>query len=249
MRVEELLALVFLCLAALFMPKVAAGETLIVAFGSHNAEPYAFIEQGQLSGGIIRDIMDEVGKELAMEVRYLNVPRKRMESYLRTGKAHLRLLANPRWVSEPEQYRWSLPLFRELDIFVVSATNAFPITAIDDLQGKRVGTILGYRYPKLMEKFAARQVFRDDVKCLEANFLKLKEGRIDCLVDSEILISYYLRKNRVQKDYVVGEMRASSHDVRAMLSRQLPVPFERIDAAFKKLRDSGKIRQILDSYR
>lgn len=244
------LTTLFLSIIVFLTADAAAGQPLIVSFGSHDAEPYAFIENEQLVGGIIKDIMDEVGKEIGIEIRYKNIPRKRMDLYLLSGKVHIRLISSPCWSKNPKQYQWSVPLFKESGRYVVSAKNAFPIILYDDLKGKRLGTILGYQYPAgLTDRFDARDIIRDDAKTLEANFKRLMMNRIDCLIDADIPIAYYLKKHQAHEEFVIAEKVDSTHDIQAMMSLQMPVSCDRINAVFQQLKDSGKVRQILHMYK
>ncbi|MBN9672367.1 substrate-binding periplasmic protein [Roseibium aggregatum] len=231
-------------------PVSAHHDGLIVSFGSHYGEPYAFVENGRLVGGIVKDIMDEVANEIDVEISYENIPRARMDNHLLTGKSHVLVLSSPRWYTNPEQFLWSETLFRESGRYVVSVQNSFSVADYDDLTGKRIGTIRGYRYPgELDERFSEGTVIRDDVDSLASNFKRLKLGRIDALLDADTLILHYLAKHQAQGDFIVAEKIESTHDVKAMISRKSPVPFDDLARAFRKLKDSGRIDEILEHYR
>jgi len=175
----------------------ASDESLIVSYGSHDAEPYAIVENGELTGGIIKEIMDEVGREIEIEIQYQNIPRMRMDQYLLSGQSHVRVISSPRWYKSPEQFLWSTPLFQESGRYVVSAEKEFPIREYDDLTGKKVGTIRGYQYPEgLVKRFESGEIIRDDVTSLATNFERLKLNRIDALLDADILIFIIYRKTR-----------------------------------------------------
>ena len=239
---------IYLFLLIIFAQIVSAKE-LIIVFGEYNAKPYAFIKDTRLTGGIIKDIMDKIGKELNLEIKYLYIPRKRVSSYLLQGKAHIRLISNPKWFKNHEQFHWSKPLFKEKDYFVISTKNTQSITSIDDLKRKRLGTILGYHYT-ILENNQKLQIIRDDSKTLKSNFIRLNMGRIDSLIDSNILINYYIKEHQSQNKFVLLKEVASSHFIHAMYSKQnLPVSFKKIDAAFIKLKENGTIQNILDKYK
>jgi ABC-type amino acid transport substrate-binding protein len=123
----------------------------------------------------------------------------------------------------------------------VDAQRAFPIQTLDDLRGKWVGTILGYYYVGLMEKFEREEIFRDDNKNIEWNFKKLEAGRIDALLDSNILIEYYLKKHNAHAQFLIAEKVVNTLYIQAMVSKQSPIPIERLNAAFQHLKDRGRI--------
>lgn len=228
---------------------VVAAEELIVSFGTEDAAPFVFLEGEELVEGIIKDVMDAVGRELEIDVIYKPLPRKRIEPYMLAGKVHIIMNSNPAWVQDSEQYDWSVPLFQELNWFVVAAERAFSIKTFDDLNGKRLGTILGHYYPGLMEKFERQEIFRDDNTNFEANFKKLQAGRIDSLISSNILITYYLKQHNAHDRFVIAEKVASSHDIQAMISRHSPVPSERLNAEFQRILENGRMAEILGKYK
>ena len=227
----------------------AVSDPLIVSFGSHNAAPYAFVENNQLRSGIIKDIADVLAKKLGIDVVYKAVPRKRMVDYLGSGKIHAIFIVNPIWINNSEKYQWTHPLFQESDIFVVSSNNNFSITSYKDLHGKRLGAISGYIYNTLTEHFQAGKIIRDDVADIDTNFRKLNAGRIDALIDSDIMINFYLKNNQVNQKFIIADKVASTHDIYAMFAQKLPVPFIRINEALSQLKQSGQIEAILNRYK
>ncbi len=241
-------AVVLVSVSILMLPVAAYAQDLLIQFDKANAKPYAFIENKKLVAGIIKDIGDELAKELGIDVHYINVPRKRVEQFLGTGEVHATLISNPAWYPE-SKYNWTIPLYRESDIFLVSAQRAFPINTYDDLKGKHVGTIRGYHYPGLQEKFDRQEVIRHDVSTFEQNVKKLETGRIDCLINANILIDYYLKEHNAHKQFVIGGKVVSTHDIHGMFSKQAPIPIDRINAAIRKMNKNGKITEILERYK
>ena len=247
-RLQKII-IVLLSVSTLFAATIVSAEILIVAFGSYHAEPYAFVKGKQLVGGVIKDVMDELGKELGIEVDYKSTPKKRIEDALGSGKMHVAAISNPAWVKDSEQYHWSIPLFQESSRFLVSAKLAFPITTFEDLHGKRLGTILGYYYPELMEKFESKAILRDDAIRIETNFKRLQAGRIDALIDSDILIAYHLKKHNAYQQFVIAEKVVSTHDIQSAVSKQTPISIDRINTTLQEMKDSGKITEILEKYK
>lgn len=238
----------FFCLAG-FWTTQGRTEMLIVSFGSHNTSPYTFVEDGKLIGGIYKDIMDEVGKALHLNVVYKQTQKKRQEKYLLQGKRHVLVLSNPLWQKHRDQYSWSVPLTEETNIFVVSARNSFAIRSFEDLHGKHLGTILGYRYPELTDKFGRKEIFREDVISLEQNFNKLKIGRIDCLIGSDILIGYYLKAHNAHNTFLISEKSTGSHPLMTALSSHAPISVEQLNTLYKQLKDNGKLTDIFAKYK
>jgi len=231
----------------------AAAKELIINFSPGNSEPYAFLELQAgnviLSGGIIKDLADGLGKEMGVPIIYKKYPRKRRKSGLEKGHIHGVCIWNPLWESNPENYDWSIPLFEESNWFVLKKENSFPVKSFDDLNGKRLGTILGYHYVGLMDHFKQKLIIRDDVRTLKQNFNKLNANRIDAFIDSNILIEYYLLSNNIYDQHSIGEKIASKHDIYCGFSKKSPFPISQINAAFTRMKDRGDIENILKKYR
>ncbi len=243
----------WLLISILLIANGAKAKELIISFSPGNAEPYVFLEtQGDneiLSSGILKDLADGLGKEMGVPVIYQNLPRKRLVSGLEEGRIHGVCIWNPLWVSNPENYDWSIPLFEESDWFVLKKENYFPIESFDNLKSKRLGTILGYYYVGLTDHFKQKLIIRDDVNTLSQNFKKLDNNRIDVLIDSNILIEYYMLRNNSRDQYSIGEKIASKHDIYCGFSKKSPFPISQINAAFTRMKDRGDIENILKKFR
>ena len=236
-----ILALIF----TFFMQHSHAKE-LIVVFGDYDSKPYTFFTNQTLSGGIIKDIMDEIGVELNIKIKYVNIPSKRVSNFLLDGKVHIRLITNPKWFKNHKQFHWSTALFQDKDRIVIREEDKSLIKTIKDLNEKRLGTIRGYKYQILKDN----NIIRDDVRTLESNFKRLDRAIIDALIHSDILIDYYIKRNQAHTQYIILEETASSHSIHAMYSKNnLPISYKEIDAAFIKLKENGTIQKILDRYK
>jgi len=249
MKIKRILLLVT---TFLVINSTVANE-LVISFSPGNSEPYAFLESKEgnvvLSSGIIKDLGDDLGKEMGVPTVYKKYPRKRLEYGLEKGHLHGVCIWNPHWASNPENYDWSIPLFEESNWFALKKENSFPIKSFDDLHGKRLGTILGYYYVGLMDHFKQKLIIRYDVHTLKQNFNKLNGNRIDALIDSNILIEYYLLSNNIYDQYSIGEKVASKHDIYCGFSKKSPFPISQINAAFTRMKDRGDIENILKKYR
>lgn len=237
-----------LCGILCVLASAAQADPLVVCYGVHNASPYTFIQDERLAGGIIKDLYDGLGSALGIPVEYQQASRKREEDFLLKGESHVIPISNPAWLEHGEQFNWTLPLFTESNRFVVSAKNPISIESFKDLHGKRLGTIRGYYYTGLMEALESGQILRQESENLETNFKMLQRGRIDCLIDSEILIRHYLKAHDAHDDFVIAKKIASTHSVQSAISKKAPVSIERINAAFKQMRETGQIERIIENY-
>ncbi len=221
---------------------------LIIGYGDHNSAPYAIEKGEQLSAGIIKDLATELAGELDIGVTFVKTPRKRTERYLESNTIHLILITNPNWLSNSDKLQWSNPLFVEKDIMVIKADNPNSYREIIDFRGMIIGTIRGYRYPTLQPFFDKEYFIRYDVSNLNVNFIRLELGRIDALIDANILIDYQLKQNKNPQAFKVLPLIVSQQNIQAALSPDAPVTLIQFNQALAKLKDQGVIAAILKKY-
>jgi polar amino acid transport system substrate-binding protein len=234
-------------LLATFAATAIGAQTLVVGFNEGNAEPYAFISGNTMTGGIIKDIGDAVARELNIKVEYKISTPNRIKVEVKDGTIHVLPIFNPAWTPSPNDFNWTSVLFPETNIFVTSKARPLAIKGFDDLKGKRIGTIQGYYYPTLDPYFKKGDMVRDDAGSLQQNFDKLKAGRIDALIDSNVILSYKLKS--LGADFQASTFVAASQDIYFGLSKTLPVDGAKLLAAFEKIKKSGELDSILKKYR
>lgn len=236
-----------LLLALLLMPASASADALRVGWGRHNAPPYAIVTGDVLTGGIIHDIGLSLAQRLAVDARFIEVPRTRYEEQLRAGALDLACIFNPAWMKNPDAFAWSPPLFSESDI-VVQAAGTQPWNDSAQLAGKRVGTILGYRYPSIDALFAAGVILRDDAADLDSNLQRLDIGRLDAVIDANIPVYYWLLHHGGMQRHPIATFVVSRHDVYCAISAKIPGGPARVQAAFRRMTADGSLRETLARY-
>lgn len=226
------------------------GHSLVISYGTHNGPPFAITRHNVLVGGVIFDIGIALANQLGSDVRYQQVPRKRMARSIQKGDVDMRMIANPQWVKQAEQFEWSAPLFTDRNIVLLRKSDDPPLSvqALSDLSDKSIGTIYGYYYSELSPLMRSQRIVRHDAKTLEANIQKLSTYRIDALIDSELLIRYQLKQQELESHFVFSEWKGESHNIQAMISPASKIAPEKIKASFAELKQSGVIDSILNQY-
>lgn len=226
-----------------------ASETLIVGITENQRLPYVELQNGKLSGGILKELTEQLGQQLNIDIQFMVLPRKRLQQQLLQGQLHLLPHANPAWLPNADQFLWSKPWLYDEDILVASSAAPVTVQRIDQLHGLRIGTILGYHYPELEFFFEHQLLLRDDAHDLKQNFQRLAAGRIDLLVDSRVMIDYQLHHQLDASQFqVTGLVAATNHRYLA-LSRTAPVTIKQLNNALAKLQRENRIEQLLENYR
>ena len=176
-----------LCLLAATLTATAADDTLTVGVTENDAAPsmiFSYSPQPQLDGGVWKDLLDSIGHQLGQRVEYLPLARKRMDSYLQNGQIDMVCNTNPAWWEAPERFHWSLPLSEQVERFVSPLTLHERITSLSQLNGRRIGTVIGYHYPALAYAFA-HGAQRIDQQQANLQLRAAASGRGACIVTDD----------------------------------------------------------------
>lgn len=144
---------------------------------------------------------------------------------------------------------WSVPLFEEQNWFIGVEKKGRKISKFVDLKESNIGTILGYYYsPEVTDLFKSSLAKREDVNRIDQNFEKLVHGRLDIVLDSNVLILDWVRRNGA-KNLVRHPLVESSHQIHCALSKKSPVALAKMNEVFETMKKNGDIEKILKKYR
>lgn len=219
--------------------KAAVSETNTVPFGIFN-------QNGQLVGGLSRDILQLVGLELRSQVQYLDIPRARLEPWLVSGEAEVGCFLNPDWVSSPKRFDWTDTLFVSRQL-IIRRRDSAPIRRLSDLYQKRVGTTFGFVYPELQQAFAERLIIRDDANSLHSNLQRLAQQRLDAVMSVDLSFYYLLAQQHFDVDFVAEPIWSEPPGVFCAVS-QKSTRRQAILRAFSRLKAEGAIDKLVLKY-
>src|SRR5471030_1530030 len=152
----------------------SAEPRLVMIAPTDQGMPIARFQNGQLSGGILMDLGDALAQRLGRQASYLSVDVPGVKATLTSGRADGMCYVVPFWIDG--DYNWSTPLFADAEM-VVSVEGAPHIHSIKDLRGKPVGTVTGYRYPRVEQVLGLRFV-RSDSDTMEKNLRQMMSGKV-----------------------------------------------------------------------
>jgi ABC-type amino acid transport substrate-binding protein len=230
-------ALLLLCL--LLGLGVANAEALVFVAASNHAEPLSRFEEGQLVGGLVKDLGDLLARQLGRQPRYLTLPSKRAPLGLRNGDADLICYSRPEWIGA--DLHWT-PMFIPNAEVIAGAAGAPPLRRIEQLEGQTIGTVLGYQYgqTELQGRFR-----RDDAPDMAANLRKLAAGRMPYALSDEISLLWAKRQHPALHQALLVYRFAAG----CALSPRARLSPQQLDAAVQALVKSGAIERLLAGYR
>lgn len=226
------------CSAALAGP----GELVMLA-PVDQAMPIARVQNGVISGGIVKDVGDALAQRLGRRAVYLAADIPDVTPALGSGRADAMCYVLPFWIDG--DYNWSPPLFPDAEM-VAARTDAPHLRSLKDLKDKPVGTVTDYRYPRVQQVLGKR-FKRIDAPNMEQNIQQMLAGKSQYTMISEATLNYLHRVNPGLK--LRGELVFSAYKAQCAFSQQSKIPFDEIGRALDGLLKDGSIEQILARYR
>lgn len=221
----------------------AANEPMVFIAATNMSMPLAQFTDGQLSGGILKDLGTAIAQQLGRSVRFVTMPSKRVAIALRNNEADAVCYVLPQWIDGT--FHWSRPLLPNAAL-IIANLDAPPIRTLKDLAGTKIGTVSGYRYP-LLDDLLGKQFLRDDAPTMEHVFSKQAAGRTRYAIVGQKMLDYRRRTDKqfkVRVDQVLANVMAQC----ALGSGSQIVPAE-FDKAIDSLVEAGTVQRILSNYR
>ncbi len=222
---------------------MAAEREMVFIAPMSAAMPLASFNDGQISAGIIKDISEAIAHKLGRTAKFISIPGKRVELSLASGEADGVCNVLPGWIKG--DFHWSRPLIPNA-LIVISHRDAPVVRSLGDLKGKRVGTVLGYRYPGL-EGIVDKVFLREDARTVQQVFMKMEAGRNAHAIAERLEFDYELRANRELK--LREDLVHDTYKTSCAFSRLSKIPFADVEQAIAMLVASGAIDLILARYR
>jgi len=125
-----------------------------------------------------------------------------------------------------------------------------PALSIEYLEGKRLATQLGYRYPGLQAWFDSGRVKRVDETRVALMFKLLDLGASDAMVTSDDEIEgYFYTQPQAREKFEVSSYVVSKVTTQCGVSRLSRYPVEAIDKALGTLIKRGDVQRMAAGYR
>ena len=222
----------------------ASGDQSSVKFAVSldNSMPLAEFQDDQLTGGILKDLGDAIAAELQRKVIYVATPRKRLDRALTSGSVDGVCYYRPEWVTVP--LNWSPDIIPN-EILLVAGPGVARPDRLEDVAGKTIGLVLGYKYPEL--NILGDNYQRDDAHNMLSNFNKLVAGRVQYAVIDRLSLKYREKLNPT----IAPLSYLSITRIKAACGFSLAskIPMDDINHAITKLVKNGVVEQILAQYR
>ncbi|MFS2005399.1 substrate-binding periplasmic protein [Duganella sp. CT11-25] len=220
-----------------------APAELVLLAPLESTMPMVRFEHGVLAGGILKDMGDALAQRMGRRASYLNAGTDAVQPLLTSGRADAMCHVLPLWIDG--DYLWTEPLFPDAEM-VVGYGNAPHLHSLKDLRDKRVGTVAGYRYPRV-EQVLGKRFARVDAPSMEHNLQSVVKGAVPYTIISEATLAYLKRSDASLP--LRPELVFAAFKTQCAVSRNSKVPFADVTRALDAMLKDGSIDQILARYR
>lgn len=180
-----------------------------------------------------------LARQLGRPVKYVQLPRTRIMAALQDGSGDVLCSYLPEWL--PGDADWTRAFIPVSEV-LLTMPHIRPPASIEDLRGKRLGTVLGFRYPTL-EKALGKDFIRDDAPTSALSIKKWAGGRFEHLVTTRNVITQHANDGILPQGYHV--MTISEVKTMCAVSRKSKITIHEVNAAVNALEKSGELPGIL----
>jgi polar amino acid transport system substrate-binding protein len=223
----------------------AAGN-IIVHIDAYNP-PNMYIEDGKPSG-LYANIIKAISEQMGQPIDIVAVPWKRALEAAQIGVGGI-----GGFYKTPERsalFDYSHEIYAEQLRVFVKRGHQFEFKGIPDLEGKKIGVILGWSYGTnfdTAQKNGALKVF--PVNRDELNFKKLDEGRLDCVIASRESGLYQITAGGYADIYPLEKAVLVNPTYVAFSKQSQMLHFlSRFNVALQKMESSGKLLEIIEQF-
>lgn len=207
-----------------------------------NAEfpPYEY-KEGDKFLGIDVEIAEAIAEELGMELEIEDIAFDSIIAEVNSGKADFGMAGMT--VTEERKKNVDFTNTYATSAQVIIVTDNSPIASPDDLEGKSIGVQLG----------TTGDIYAGDIKGATVErynkgadaVLALKQGKIDAVIIDRQPAQVFVQKNEGIK--IVDE-EFTVEDYAIALKKGNTELLNKINDALAKLKESGKLQEIIDKY-
>jgi ABC-type amino acid transport substrate-binding protein len=230
--------------------QIQAGGILKIGVSDSDAPPIVVLtpDNQALASGLIKELGDALAGELGMKAQYVVIARKRVENTIETGKVNIVCNANPEWYGNATRLGWTREFYPQVER-ALSLREAPDIRQVDEMVGKRIGTIRGYSYPTLEHLWAVGRTTRVDEPRLDLLVKSLQKKLTDIAISSELELAWWAKSNPQEaRAFKQHPLTVTYMPTMCAVAPHSSVSTEKLNQGIEAMRRSGKLKAILKSY-
>ncbi len=243
---------IFLFLTFLLFISYAHCETIVIS-----ADPWLPYTGEQKEGkqGYLIEIAKSIFEPLGIRIEYKTMPWARSIEQARKG--NIQAIAGAYKSDAPDFIFTQRPQGHLKEYFYVLKDNPWRYLNLLSLESIALGVINGYSYGDEIDRYIQKN--KDNPKriqsisgeiALSTNIAKLQKKRIEAFIEGKTVLDYYLKDRNLKIDLIEAGLN-TTHDVYiafSPLNLNSKKYTQLLEEGVQKLRTTGKLKKILDSY-
>ena len=205
--------------------------------------PFEYKEDGQLKGFDI-DLMNELGKALGFQVKFIEQPFDGLIPALKSGKIDLVAAGMSATEERKKSVDFSDTYYKSPQIYLRKKGNDV-VSTKESLDGKNIGVQLG-----TIQETTAKQIKGAKVVPNESTvtlLMNLDAGKLDTVILDGIVASEYIKKYTNIESFIEEPSEGNGMGIAANKGKKTEL-LEKINAELKKMKEDGRYKALLDKY-
>lgn len=240
----------FTLAAAMVVPLVACNssnkmlkdDTKLIMATNAEFEPFEYMENNKVTG-IDVDIATAIAEDLGVKLEISNMNFDSVVTSVSTGKADCAVAGLTKTADREKLVDFSDPYFNAGQAIIVKNDNT-SINSKDDLKGKKIAVQKGTTGDDEAVKITDEKNLTRFNASTDA-VTELKNGKVDAVIIDNFTAKSFLKKNTdikqagdpiTSEEYCIGIHKGNTELV------------NKINASLKKLKDNGKLDEIIEKY-
>jgi polar amino acid transport system substrate-binding protein len=207
--------------------------------------PYVYSTEVSKHVGIVPELVEAVGRELAFKVEFFPTSRKGLEAAIMTGQADFSWLAKE-WVQNSEDFVFSDPILNHREFLYSLKPFSSSDQPADWVRGKTICVHQNYKYPTLTPFFnqkIAKPIMVSSEVSITNLFLRQK---CDLLYSSELRANWKFQELSLEIEIYRSSQPLKQTDQTFMFSKNWQSQMPKFNQAISKIKNSGELKKIVD---
>lgn len=237
------------CAFLTLMGSSNAQEPLKVGVNEAGAEPYLIRDsKNNVTAGLALDISRMVADQMELKLSISYYSRRRLMRELRLGNLDLVCFVDRKWELNPDDFYWSGSLLTTNEI-IIRLKSTPPVLNTQTFNSTRIGTIIGYQYPKLDDVFNRGGLIRENAPSAISMLNKIFAKRTTYGLIESIQYDYFLKISPMGEHFARDTLTFDKNVLECAMSKLSKINPEIFLHSFDKLKTKNLDHELLEKYR
>lgn len=201
------------------------------------------------SEGYVPDFENALATALGLKAVHVMLSRKRMELPDIQSSIDVACFTSPDWIgTAADFYEWAKSPLMNIDYVLVGDKTMPLVTTQQELFGKHIGTLFGYRYPEIEHLFEKNLAYREDAPTLNSAILKQKSKRTDYTIIRKTQLRYLQKTDTSFASLKESPLIISSTSVYCGRIKTSQLSQDKFEAALHQLAKEKTLEKLLVKY-